>query len=173
MFDLGKREVGGADIDVVAGDSPLRVVRNWLNAHKEVYSLEYPNVNSVVGITFEAFPINASDAIWVKYGIGEKWKIKDSTTGTWAVRNLFADPAVALNEKTFSVQSLRHRGTIFWQCNNALNGVVSMLAGAMKMDAPTVHAELIAGFTPGVTLVPAHTMAIGLAQERGCSYESL
>lgn len=173
VFDLGKREVGGADIDVVAGDTPLRVTRNWLNAHKEVYGLEYPNLNAVIGITSEAFPINATDALWVKYGIGEKWKIKDSTTGTWAVRNVFADPASPLDDKGASVQAMVKRGVVFWQCNNALNGVVAMLSKAMKMEAPAVRKELIAGLMPGVHLVPAHTMALGLVQERGCTYEAL
>jgi hypothetical protein len=36
-----------------------------------------------------------------------------------------------------------------------------------------VRAELIAGFNPGVRLIPAHTMLLGLAQERGCTYEQL
>jgi len=36
-----------------------------------------------------------------------------------------------------------------------------------------VRAELIAGFNPGVRLVPAHTMALGLAQEHGCTDERL
>ncbi len=173
VFDLGKREVGGADVDVVAGDTPLRVTRNWLNAHKEVFGLEYPGVNAVVGITSEAFPLNATDAIWLKYGIGEKWKIKDSTTGTWAVRNVFADPAAPLNDKGASIQNLVKRGVIFWQCNNALGGVATMLAKAMKMEMPAVREELVAGLMPGVHLVPAHTMALGLVQEKGCTYESL
>ena len=33
--------------------------------------------------------------------------------------------------------------------------------------------ELIAGLNPGVKLVPAHTMALGLAQEHGCTYEQI
>ena len=173
VFDLGKREVGGADVDVIGGDTPLRVVRNWLNAHKEVYGLAYPDLNAVVGITSEAFPINATDALWVKYGIGEKWKIKDSTTGTWAMRNVFADPAVALDDKGASIQAMVKRGVVFWQCNNALNGVVAMLAKAMKMEVPAVRQDLVAGLMPGVHLVPAHTMALGLVQERGCTYEAL
>lgn len=65
------------------------------------------------------------------------------------------------------------RGTIFWQCNNALNGVVQMLADAMKLEVPAVRAELVAGLMPGVHLVPAHTMALGLVQERGCTYEKM
>ncbi len=173
VFDFGNRKVGGPDVDVVAGDTPLRVTRNWLNAHKEVYGFEYPNLNAIVGITSDAFPINATDAIWMKYSLGEKWKIKDSTTGTWAVRNVFADPAAQLTDKGVSVQNLVKRGVVFWQCNNALNGVVSMLAGAMKLEVPAVREELVAGLMPGVHLVPAHTMALGLVQERGCTYESI
>jgi hypothetical protein len=172
VFDLGKRELGG-DNDVVAGDTPLRVPKNYLNAHKEVYGLESPNVNVVIGIASDAFPMNASDALWLKYGLGEKWKIKDSTTGTWAVRNLFADPALPMGDNGITMQALQKRGAIFWQCNNALNGVVARLAKAMNMEVPVVRAELVAGLMPGVHIVPAHTMAIGLVQEKGCTYEAL
>jgi hypothetical protein len=34
-----------------------------------------------------------------------------------------------------------------------------------------VKAELVAGLNPGVHIVPAHTQAIGLVQQRGCAYE--
>lgn len=172
IFDLGKSEIGGADVDVVGGSTPLRVIRNWLNAHKEVYGLEYPNLNAIAGIA-SAFPMNATDSLWLKYSLGEKWKVKDSTTGTWAVRNLFADQTGPITDKSVSVQAMMKRGVVFWQCNNALNGVVSMLATAMKMEVPAVREELVAGLIPGVHIVPAHTMAIGLVQERGCTYESL
>lgn len=172
IFDLGRREVGGDNVDVVGGDTPMRGIRNWLNAHKEVYGLEHPNLNAVIGIAGEAFPLNATDAIWLKYGIGEKWKIKDSSTGTWAVRNLFADPAAPINDKAVSVQAMVKRGVVFWQCNNALNGIVSRLAKATNMQEPAVREELVAGLMPGVHLVPAHTMAVGLVQEKGCTYEA-
>ena len=43
--------------------------------------------------------------------------------------------------------------------------------GGQTVEA--VRAELIAGFNPGVRLVPAHTMALGLAQEHGCTDERL
>src|SRR4051812_34722915 len=173
VFDFGKTEVGGDGVDVVAGDTPLRVVKNWLNAHKEVYGLEYPNLSAVIGIAGEAYPMNATDAIWLKYRLGEQWKIKDSTTGTWAVRNVFADPAAVIDDRGVSIQNMVKRGVVFWQCNNALNGVVARLAGAMKMEQPAVRADLVAGLMPGVHLVPAHTMALGLVQERGCTYEML
>ncbi len=171
VFDFGGRKLD--DTDGAAGDSPLKVPRNYMNAHKEVYGLESPAINTFVGITSQSFPINVTDAIWAKYALGEKWKIKDSKTGTWAVRNVFADPSEPFNNRTLSVQALQKRGTLFWQCNNALNGVVQMLAGPAKMEPAAVRAEVIAGFMPGVKLVPAHTMALGLVQEKGCTYEKV
>ena len=49
-------------------------------------------------------------------------------------------------------------------------GVVQQLAQAAQAPADQVRAELIAGFIPGVRLVPSHMMALGLAQERGFTY---
>ena len=171
VFDFGGRKLD--DTDAAAGDSPLRVPRNYLNAHKEVYGLESPAINTIVGITSQSFPINATDAIWVKYALGEKWKIKDSKTGTWAVRNVFADASETFNDRALTIQALQKRGTLFWQCNNALNGVVQMLAAATKLEPAAVRTELVAGLMPGVKLVPAHTMALGLVQEKGCTYEKV
>ena len=171
VFDLGGRKLD--DTDAVAGDSPLRVPKNYLNAHKEVYGLESPAINTIVGITSQAFPINATDALWVKYSLGEKFKIKDSKTGTWAVRNVFADASVPFSDQAVTVQALQKRGTVFWQCNNALGGVARMLGGQMNMEFDAVRADLVAGLLPGVRLVPAHTMAIGLVQEKGCTYEKV
>jgi hypothetical protein len=71
------------------------------------------------------------------------------------------------------VHALRARGTIFWQCNNALHGVADRIATAVKREEPEIYAELRPALNPGVILVPAHTMLIGLAQEHGCAYESL
>ena len=152
---------------------PLRIMGNYLNAHHEVYGLDFPAINTVVGIAYSAFPINAADAIWQKYAIGERWQVKDPKTGTWAVRNIWADPHADEARPDETVAALKARGTIFWQCNNALNGIVQELAAATKAPAAAVRTELVAGLLPGTKLIPAHTMLIGLAQEHGCSYEGV
>jgi hypothetical protein len=54
-----------------------------------------------------------------------------------------------------------------------LNGVTQMIATDLKLEIPALKAELVAGLNPGVHLVPAHTMALGLVQERGCAYEKI
>lgn len=152
---------------------PLHVVVNYLDAHREVFGLAYPDINTVVGIARQAFPINAQDAVWAKYELGRRWELKDPATGDWAKRNIYVDAMPAPPGKVVGVKPLQARGAIFWQCNNALNAIVRELAADLGRPADPIRAELIAGFNAGVKLVPAHTMALGLAQEHGCTYEQL
>jgi len=131
---------------------------------RDVYQLTFPLVNTAVGISNSAFPMNASDRLWAKYGLGERSKIIDPTTMKPAVRNIFLDGS------TMSVKAMQARGTVFWQCNIALGVVAQRLAQATGMPVTEVRADLLAGLNPGVRLVPSHVMALGLAQERGFTY---
>ena len=151
----------------------MRIVANWLDAHREIYGLEYPRVNAVLGIASSAFPINASDGLWEKYELGERWKLRDPATREWGTHNFYLDPPADSPLARMGVRTLQARGAIFWQCNNALKGVSERLAQATNQPVAAVYDELRAGLNPGVILVPAHTMVIGLAQERGCAYEKL
>lgn len=155
LFDLADMDMG------------LIVVRNWLNAWQEVYGLKSPEINAVVGIAGRAFPINANDALYQKYPIGELWKVNDPATGKPALRNVFLEGSDA------TVPALQARGVIFWECNNALRNASGRIGRAVDRPASEIYTELRAGMNPGVIVVPAHTMLIGLCQERGCSYEVL
>ena len=161
VFDLQNLEPG------------LRVVMNWLNAHEEVYGLRHPDLDAVVGIAGRGFPINASDSLYARYPIGELWKVTDPATGKPATRNIFLEGGATPRESGAKVRPLGARGVIFWQCNNALHGVAAEVAEAVKAPESEVYATLKAGLNPGVIVVPAHTMLIGLTQERGCAYEAL
>lgn len=165
LFDYGKADI--------SEESHLVVVRNWLNAHRDVYNLQYPQVNTIVGIAHQAYPLNASDRLWQAYPIGELWKIKDPATNTWAKRNVYDDPGKPGRSGPINISALVARGTVFWQCNNAFGGVVSDLAQAVGKSEDVVRADLTAGMMPGVHLVPAHTMLVGLAQEHGFTYEAM
>jgi hypothetical protein len=150
----------------------LAVVTNYLDAANEVFGMSYPNVNTVVGIGHSAYPINATDAIWAKYELGRRWKVKDPSSDAWATKNIYLDGA-SMGKKIVGVKPLLARGTVFWQCNNALNYIVSQIATDTKQPFDQVRAELVAGMHSWVHLVPAHTLLIGLSQEHGCTYESL
>jgi hypothetical protein len=162
-----------------AAEFPLHVVGNWLRAHREVFGLEPSQLTTIVGIAYSGFPINASDALWAKYPLGRLWRIDDPRTHELAKRNIFFDvteaderavPALKVED---SVSALVRGGTIFWQCYNGLQSAARAVAGDVKGDVAKVQRDLQAGLLPHVKLVPAHTMLLGLAQERGCAYEAL
>jgi hypothetical protein len=157
LYDLGSMEFS-------EDPRALRFCRNLLDTFRETYKLEFPNVNTAVGISGPAFPMNASDRLWVKYRLGERSKIIDPMTKMPAVRNIF------LEGGDLSVKALQARGTVFWQCNVALGNVAQQLADANKMPVAEVRADLIAGLNPGVHLMPSHVMALALTQERGFTY---
>ncbi len=153
-----------ADANPAAEPPPLRLPRNYLDGFRDVYKLEFPEVRTIVGISGHAFAVNASDRLWEKYALGERSKIVDPVTNKPAVRNIFMD------EGTLGVRALQARGTIFWQCNIALNGIAQQLAQARQVAAAEVRADLLAGLNTGVRLVPSHVMAMGLVQEQGVTY---
>lgn len=157
-FDYGS-------FDLSVDGRPLRFVRNYLDPFRDVMGLQFPDVNTIVGSAREGFPMNASDAIWMKYKVGERWKIIDPTTKQPAVRNIFLTDGGEI-----SIKALQARGTVFWQCNIALGNIVQDLAQSTGTPAEQVRAEVVAGLLPGVRLVPSHVMALGLAQERGFTY---
>lgn len=157
LYDLGSFNLG-------ADQAPLRYTRNFLDTFRDVYRLESPNINTLVGVSGPAFPINASDRLWEKYQLGERSKIIDPATMKPAIRNILLDGS------DVSVKAMQARGTIFWQCNVALGVVAQQLAAARNLAVADVRADLVAGLNPGVRLVPSHVMALALAQERGFSY---
>jgi hypothetical protein len=163
VFEVGKLE------DV---PGPLHIVANYLDTWRDVYHLEFPDVNTVVSIAGSGFPINASDAIWSKYKLADKWRLTDGAGKEGATHNVFLD-APASDAKRASVKGLQSRGTIFCQCNKALEAIAREFALATHEKFEKVYAELVAGLNPGVRLVPANTMLVGLAQEHGCAYASV
>lgn len=155
------------------GGIGLDIVTNWLDAHKEVYSLEYPHINALIGIANKSYPLNATDAMWAKYELGKRYEVIDPQTNAPAVRNVFVEARKNGLGKMVGIELLKSRGAIFWQCNNALTGVAGVLARATNQEHAVVKEELIANLLPAVKLVPAHTMLLGLAQEHGCTYEAI
>jgi hypothetical protein len=157
LYDFG-------GLELAVDPRPLRFARNFLDTFRDVYHLEYPDINTAIGISGPAFPLNASDRLWAKYKLGERSKIIDPTTKQPAVRNIFYDGS------DVSMKALQARGAVFWQCNVALGGVAQQLAAAFQMPTADVRADLLAGLNPGVHLMPSHVMALGLAQEHGFTY---
>ena len=70
--------------------------------------LEPPAIQTVVGISGTAFPVNASDRLWEKYALGTRNKITDPKTKAPATRNIFLDGNTLGSE-----QSIQKRPFVF------------------------------------------------------------
>src|SRR5687767_1329413 len=57
VYDFGSQEFS-------ADPRALRFCRNFLDTFRDTYKLEFPNINTAVGISGPAFPMNASDRLW-------------------------------------------------------------------------------------------------------------
>lgn len=158
------------DVPAYAGGDPLLYARNYFNAHRDAFATTYPDVQAVMGIHGEAYPIVFSDAIWAKYDFGRRVKAIDPRTGKAALRNVLWQPHEGEEAYDYSVNALQPRGAVFIFCNNVLRFVTRTLAGETGATYAATRSELIAGLLPNVTVVPAMVVAIGLAQERGCTY---
>lgn len=157
--------------DLMDTSLALIIVKNWLDAWESVYGLKHPEVNAIGAIAGKGMAINMSDAVYEKFPIGQVFGINDPATGKPAVRNqwLAGDGAGAM--RGAGVKPLQERGVVFWMCNNALNNIAGRVANAVQRPQPEVYQELRAGLNPGVILVPAHTMLVGIVQEKGFTYE--
>jgi len=161
LYDLGGHALA-------VDPRPLRFAKNFLDTFRDEYHLEYPDINTAVGISGPAFPMNASDRLWAKYKLGERSKIIDPMTKQPAVRNIFM--VYEDRGDQIGVTAMQARGAVFWQCNVALGNVAQQLAEAFQMPVAEVRADLVAGLNPGVRLMPSHVMALALAQEKGFTY---
>ena len=158
------------DVSAYADGGGLFYAKNYFNAHRDAFGTTYPDVQAVLGIHGDAYPIVFSDAIWAKYDLGRRVKAKDPRTGKPALRNVLWQPREGEEMYEYSVNALQPRGAKLILCNNVLRFVTRTLAGETGATYEATRAELIAGLLPKVTVVPAMVVAIGLAQERGCAY---
>jgi hypothetical protein len=157
--------------DVVDGSISLVVIKNWLDAWESVYGLKHPDVNAIAGIAGRGFHINASNALYEKFPIGRVMQVNDAS-GQPATKNVWLEERTGVFAGA-DVKALQARGVVFWMCNNALNLVAGRLAAAVQRPQPEVYQELRAGLNPGVIVVPAHTMLVGIVQEKGFTYEAV
>lgn len=170
MHGVHKQVFDLSYLDTESEHPPLLGVSNYLRACREVFGLPASRVSTVVGIASSGFPLVVQDALWERYRLGEEWKIKDPVTNAWAVRNVYAELPAGDALRRATVRALQAEGTVLWMCNNALNYVSRQLATKTQQSQAIVRDELIAGFLPGIRLVPAHVLLVGLAQEKGFTY---
>jgi hypothetical protein len=149
----------------------LNPARNYFDVHKQVFGRESREVNVVLGMNSTSFPINASDGLWAKLKLGERYKVADPDTGRPATRNVYLGSRDGGRLDT--VLALQARGAVFMMCNKSMNALTDDFSRELGRPRPDVYAELATGLNAGVKVVPALTWALTTLQEKGFRYVKL
>lgn len=154
-------------------------VRNYLNAMRDTYHVNHPDVTAVVTLYGMSTLMGFNDAMWKKYGVATPLKVMDGSKAA-ATSNVFysapsGSQSLSLTGAPLaipadaSISELQKRGAVFILCNNAFNLWMQLLGGG-GTKSTDLGKEFLDNMLPGVHLVPAMVVAINQAQMHGCTY---
>ena len=140
----------------------------------EQFGIGDADVVPVVILRHQGTIIALNDAMWEKYTLGERYKVKDPATGKDALRNPFIhvdkEDTKALVSPEASLEGLRASGAVLLACNKAAMRFAGQMATKFNRDAEEVKAEIRANVVPGVMLQPSGIYAVLRAQDVGCAF---
>lgn len=146
----------------------------FMQGYKEQFGLSGDDVVPVVIMRHLGTIMAMNDALWEKYTLGERYKVKDPNTGKDAVRNPFLhvskDDKDPLVSPEASLEGLRAAGAVLLACNKAAMRFAGQMATKSKRNAEEVRAEFRANMVPGVHLQPSGIYAVLRAQDAGCGF---
>jgi len=144
---------------------------NYIDTMTSTYKIPDSQVTPVIGLRHFSIPLAFNDDVWRKYKLGELVKLNDSATKAPALRNPYFHPkAGELMFPGMAIEKLTARGAVITCCNVALTVLSAHAAEAAGLPKDKAKAEWVAGLLPGVHVVPSGVLAVGRAQEKGCSY---
>lgn len=144
----------------------------YMRTMTDTYKLKPGEVNAVVVYRHFAMPLLVNDDVWAKYKLGAMLNVTDPATKGPSTRNIFYKPAASEHPfPDFAIAPLSQMpGAILLACGVALSVISSRAAQGAGVDADTAAKEFTAGLIPGAMVAPSGVLAVGRAQERGCSY---
>jgi len=147
------------DSPEIFGGAAIYQAELWASGFKEMYNVTDADAQAVLVLRHAAVPMVFSDAIWTKYEIGKRRKVKDDK-GAWVKTNPYVE----------SLARARERGSIILGCNLAAMGIAASIARDTKQDIEAVRSEIRSNLVPGALLMPSGIFALHRAQEAGCTY---
>ena len=146
----------------------LVAARNVLGHGREFYGVPERDSSVVVATHGPAIGGMFKDVMWQQFTLGERYKLKDPTTGAPYTRNPFLTPQEG-SPPDAVVPGLMQRGVMFLVCNIAIRNLSRRIVRAGESPEP-LHKELAAGLLPGIVVVPDLFVAISHAQKKGVGY---
>ncbi|HEY4658373.1 MAG TPA: hypothetical protein VIH11_02580 [Gemmatimonadaceae bacterium] len=150
---------------------PLIFAWAYLETMTKSYNLQAGEANAIIITRHFGIPIALTDAIWAKYKLGEMLKLNDPATKKPSVRNYFWNSKEGdILVPDASADKLIGRGVVIGVCNLALTVLSGKAAAGAGVTPEAALAEWTAGLIPGAHVVASGVLAVGRAQEHGCSY---
>jgi hypothetical protein len=156
----------------------------WLEGCRDALGAAPGDAHAVIVVRHAAVVLAFNDAMWSKYELGKERKVKDDSTGKWAVRNPYASPTARAagddrppgpsgpNRPADNLGWFAQNGHTLLACDVATRGLSSILAKKVKREQRAVYEELKANLIPGVILQPSGIYAVHRAQEAGCTFSA-
>jgi len=152
----------------------LWIAAAFLDGLKQALGAQDGEAQAAVVIRHAAIPLAYGDAIWAKYPVGKKLKIKDPVTKKHAVRNPYLSVPEGNTEvawmKPYTLTALGARGVSYPCCNRATRFFASQIAEWSHQDRNVVYEELKANLIPGARLQPTGLYATMRAQQVGAAF---
>ncbi|MEP6617725.1 MAG: hypothetical protein ABJE47_00360 [bacterium] len=146
----------------------------FVQGYHEALDTADGEVVPVVVMRHQGTPMALGDALWEKYALGERAKVKDPLTGNFALRNPFIhvekDDRKSLIPQAASLEGLKASGAVLLACNKAAMRIAGEVAQKFGKDAEEVRNEFRNGLAPGVVLQPSGIYAVLRAQDVGCAF---
>jgi hypothetical protein len=146
----------------------------FMQGFREQLDVGGDDVVPVVVMRHQGTVLAFNDALWEKFAIGERAKVKDPRTGKDAIRNPFIhvdkDDKNGIVSAAASLEALRASGAILLACNKAAMRYAGQMATKFNLDAEAVRNEIRNGLVPGVLLQPSGIYAVLRAQDVGCAF---
>jgi hypothetical protein len=146
----------------------------WLDGCKQALNAADGEAQAAIVIRHSAISLAYGDAIWSKYELGKRLKIKDPATNRWALRNPYLSVPEGNTEVAWmanlTLTALNGRGVSFPCCNRATRFLSSQIAGWSSQERNVVYEELKANLVPGARLQPTGIYAVLRAQQVGAAF---
>jgi hypothetical protein len=151
---------------------PLMFAAGYLQTMTETYKLQPGEANAFIVLRHFGTPLGLMDSVWKKYQLGKMLDIMDPATKKPAERNFVWKPKEGdmMNTEASADKMITKPGVVIGVCHFALTVLSGMAAKGAGVTPEVALKEWEAAVIPGAFLVPSGVLAVGRAQEHGCTY---
>ncbi len=151
---------------------PLMFAAGYIQTMNDTYKLKPGDVSAFIVFRHFAAPLGLMDEVWKKYKIGKMLGIMDPATKQPSERNFVWKPKAGdmMNTDASADKMVVAPGVVIGVCNFAITVLSGMAAKGAGVTPEVALKEWTAAVIPGAMLVPSGVLAVGRAQEHGCTY---